>query len=481
MLTRLAKDIAIYGSADFVIKLAAFAVFPVYAHVFPVSDFGLMALISATVSLIAVVANVGLNNAVQRFYWDAATTRGEQPAIVSGGLALLGGSSVGLVTLLLVALYPARGVLEARYGVPWDIVLLACLTVIPEQVLQFAADTLRLHFAPWKFVLVSLLKNIFGIAIGLVLILGFDAGLPGFFWGGLIGATLAVPLGLILIRKDLTLALDRAVGKRLVSFGYPFVFAGLAYWMFGSLDRWMLAELSDPVQLGLYGIAFKFATIVVFVNTAFGQAWSPMAIKLAADDSNYRATYSRVLSTWFFLLTLLGGALALFSAEVVRLVTPSDYWAAAPALAILAAGVVLSGTTQITVVGISLERKTKLIARASWITAALNFALNLALIPVLGAVGAALATFLSYGVLTLLYLHWSQRLHPIPLEKTKLVYCAGFLLAITLASPYLNEYGGGVIIIAFKLVLLALLLLGGLMLRIVDPSMVGNLLRARIS
>ena len=56
-----------------------------------------------------------------------------------------------------------------------------------------------------------------------------------------------------------------------ISLAVLFIFAGIAYWIFGSMDRWMISILSDNVQVGLYSVAFKFASIVLFINTAFGK------------------------------------------------------------------------------------------------------------------------------------------------------------------------------------------------------------------
>ena len=119
-------------------------------------------------------------------------------------------------------------------------------------------------------------------------------------------------------------------------------------------------------------------------------------------------------------------------------------------------GSVLFGTTQITAIGISISRKTHLFARATWGIAALNLMLNIVLIPLAGATGAAIATAISYGVLTGLYLFWTQRLHPLPLEVSKFVYsmlccCAGLLLAALAAE------GAGAQWIAVKVLFLVVI------------------------
>ena len=479
MLRQLGKDAAIYGSADFLFKLIAFAVFPVYAHVFSVADFGVMALVTVSAAVLAAVANTGLNNAVQRFYWDPATDEARQPVMVTTGLVLLTASCVLTVGVALTALHPLRGVIHSRYGIEWLIIVLASLTVISDQLLQYALDTTRLHFAPLKFALISFLKNLFGAGIGLVLILAYDAGLAGFFYGGLLGTALAVLPGLYWIRKDLVARFDLRLARELIGFGYPFIFAALAFWALGSLDRWMLAELADNVQVGLYSIAFKFATVILFLNGAFGQAWSPFAIKVRRDHADYRELFSRILSLWFFGLTVIGMGLALFSPELLKLLTPEEYWPAVPALVICVMSTVLLGTTQVTALGISLEGKTRLFAKAAWLTLLANICLNLALIPPLGAVGAAAATFVSNGLLAALYLRWSQQLHPIPLETRKLLYTLGVAVAVVPLSMGLALAEWGVHILFVKTLVVALTVAGGMWSGILDNALIGKVLGLR--
>jgi O-antigen/teichoic acid export membrane protein len=469
MLKKLGRDVAIYGSGDFALRLLGFLVFPVYAHVFSVEEFGVMALITTTTGVIALIASPGLTMAITRRYWDADVSDAIRPVIVSTGLVSLFAWSGAVVALAIAGLFPVRELLASRYGAGWSMVLIGLLTIVPELVMQYCLNVLRVRALPWQFTLASFFKNVLGVAVGLVLILLFHGGLEAFFIGAFVGALAGVPIALWLVRQELTPRFDVATAKQLLGFGYPFIFAGLAYWVFGAVDRWMLAELSDARQLGLYAIAYKFAGILLFVNAAFGQAWSPIALKLRREDCDYRAAYSRVLSTWFFVLSLCGAAIAFFGHEMLRLLTPREYWAAAPALALLVMGVVLSGTTQITGLGISLENRTRLFATAAWTTALANVALNFVLIPRWGALGASAATFLSYALLTSLYLFWSQRLHPVPLEKTRLLYSAALVLVATGVS--LGPLSGDawpVTTMFSKCVLLALMAAGGFALGLVN-------------
>ncbi len=435
---KLLGDVAIYGSGDFAIRFLSFAVFPVYAHVFSVEEFGIMALVGAITGVVAIILNLGTSHAVQRYYWDPETPDDERPVVVSTGLWLLLASAMSLTVATLLLAYGLRDLLQERYDVMWLFMLLSLSSNVPSELLRFSQNVLRLHFKPWRFLTVSACNNLFGVILGLYMILYLDLGLTGIFLGGFLGVALSLPLGIWLISHEIRLSFNLAWARKLIRFGYPFIFSGLAYWVFGSLDRWMLSELSDNAQVGLYSIAFKFATALIMINTAFGQAWSPYAIKIFADEPNYREVFSRVLSYLLFFLALAGLGLSLFGREVLMLTTPEEYWAAATPVGIVTMSMVLAGTQQITGLGISLEKRTHLFSLGAWVTALLNFVMNLVLIPHWGAAGAAMATFVSYGVLSSMYLYWTQKLHPIPLEKYRLIYSLALVMAGLVASAYLN-------------------------------------------
>jgi O-antigen/teichoic acid export membrane protein len=242
----------------------------------------------------------------------------------------------------------------------------------------------------------------------------------------------------------------------LLGFGHPFIYAGLAFWLFGSMDRWMLAAFSSVDEVGVYSVAHRFASIVLFVSLAFGQAWSPISMKIRTDHpSRYRALYADVLLILACGMLLLGGGVALFSADLIRIVMPSGYAAASAPLAVLCLGIVFQSTIQITAIGISLEKATFLFARLSWSSAGLNFLLNLLLIPRYGALGAAWATTLSYLALTGSYLYYTQRLHPLPLAWRRLGIWLTLLVLLAAVSVGWIESLEPVLTVGGRLALLA--------------------------
>ena len=454
----LLKDSVVYGGADAISKLLAFVAFPIIAAALSPDAFGTMELLLTSTALLAMLMNCGLNNALQRFYWDADTLVDQRPVVVSSGFVTL--FVFGCLAMLLgLAMLPlAEKYIEAHHlPMSWAAVVAGLVLMAATQYLTYCLDVTRLHFAPWKFFSLSLLSRTLGLALAVLVVLQLNWGVDGIMEVQALAVCLALPLGLWLIRKDLVRNISFGWIKELVKFGYPFIFASMAYWLFASMDRWMLASMSSVAEVGMYSVAFRLAAIVMFFSTAFGQAWSPYAITLKTDfPDSYREQYVRIFMLLLAAMGLVGGSLALFSGELVAAIMPEAYLHSALPLAILSIGLVFQATTQVTALGISLEKKTHILARLAWMTAVCNFLLNLLLIPLFGAAGAAWATLLSYMILTSAYLYYTQKLHPLPIQWFHLiglsVLCVGFLsLSLALLSHQLSWY-----VVGLKLLLCAL-------------------------
>lgn len=437
---RLAKDSSIYGGADFFTKLVLLFAFPIIATVLSPKEFGALELIYTSTALFALLMNCGLNNAVQRFYWDKDTTPEQQPTVVTSGfVAMLIFGILAFVIGVCTVLFIYPKVKTDNWIVSEFTLVMALLAMTLTQWIQYALDVIRLHSKPWRFFILALVSRSVSIVFGLIAVVVFGFGIDGLLTAQATVLVFVIPLALWFIRHDLILSkFNMNSFKELVSYGYPFIYVSLAYWLFGSMDRWMLASYSSVEEVGIYSVAFRFASVALFVSSAFGQAWSPFAMKIRTEhSSSYREIYGNVLLVLFFVMILVGGFIALFSGEIINLIMPDEYLPSALPLSILCFSIILQSTLQVTAIGISLEKKTYIFARLAWLTAMVNFIGNWLLIPDFGAIGAAWATLLSYMILTLSYLYFTQRLHPLVIQWGRLLLLAGLGFFIAIASFFM--------------------------------------------
>jgi O-antigen/teichoic acid export membrane protein len=451
ILGKLLKDSVIYGGGDALVRVVAFVTFPIIASALSVDGFGVLELAMTLVTMGGLVARCGMNNAVQRFYWDPLTPEQQRPVVVTAGLTIT--VTLGAVLALLAyAFHPlvlqSGGGHVAAMGAIGAVGLALLLPLTPWT--QYLQDVLRLHFAPWKFMGFSAVLAAFAaVKLG--------AGVGGVIFAQALVLLVAFPLGLWLIRRDLTMGIDRAWAQRLLAYGAPFILTEAAFWLFASIDRWMLAAMIGAQEVGVYSASFRISVLASFVAMAFGMAWSPYAVKLQSEyPTRFKSMYAEILVLLLFVMLLVGGTIALFSGELVGLLLPSEFAGAAMPLCVLTLCVVVQASQQITAVGISLSKKTHLFAYLVWIAAGANVLLNLALIPHFGAVGAAWATLIAHLLLTVGYMLCTQRVYPIPFPKGRLLWLAALGAALLGSALALQSSELSITLIATKLAVVLL-------------------------
>lgn len=419
---KIIKDVAIYSLVDFIFKGIAFLIFPIYTHIFSIADFGIMNLITTILGIFGIVMNGGVNNAVQRFYHDPETNTLDKKLIVSNGLFIIFIWSIIIFLFSTIILFLFSNYLLVKYNLGFLLLFVALLSNIPNQIINYSIDTIRLYFEPWKFVMLSALQNILGVIFGLLFIYFFHKGVIGFFFGLLVSTFFTLPFAIWFIKRDIVFAFDKKWTVKIIKYGFPFIYAGLGYWIFESIDRWLLASYKGNVDVGLFSIASKISSILLFLNQAFARAWSPQSIKLMKDYPNdYKLKMSTLFINWFALLVFLGSGLSLFAKEFLIIMTPISYWDSYLPCVFLCFSMVLLGTTQFTAIGISIKKRTNYFGKITWIVAIFNLILNLFIIPRYGVLGSTFVTMLSYLLLTSIYFFVSQKLHELPIQTNKLI------------------------------------------------------------
>ena len=246
-------------------------------------------------SLVGLLANCGLGNAVHRFYFEPVATPGTRRGFISAGFWTLLAMCTGLVVATFTLFWGVP--IIASFALPHiSIPLSFCLlAVIPIQLVQFGQDVLRLYSAHWQYFFISVLKTVAAFAIGLGLVYWFEAGVAGYFFG-LLAAQLLL-LGWVVVSLADSLKVRPAVGQvaLMVRYGAPFVVAGLAQWLMSSSDLWVLGVLAGAADVGIYSLCLKLASIVSFVTTAFGLAWSPQVLRMHLEDADYRSIAGNTL------------------------------------------------------------------------------------------------------------------------------------------------------------------------------------------
>ena len=427
-LRRLATTGAAYTAASVSSKLIAVALLPLYTRYLTLADYGAAELMFAAAVAASIVIRLGLIEALLRFYYE----EDEDPAaVVSSSFAALFWVSTAAALIALPFARPISDAILTKPAADLGRITIGGLWVLT--MYEYLLTLFRLEERARAYFTTTILNVLATIGLTVVLVVGAGEGARGLLIGSYAsGAAFVLALALV-HRRRLSLLFDSALLRRLLRFGTPTMPAELSLYLLNFVDRIIIVRYAGLPEAGLYSLAVKFAQGINVIVRGFQLAWPPLAYSIR-DDDEARATYAAVV-TWFvtgcaFFVT----GMWLFSRWIVRVLAAPKFFHSYEAIGLISTGVTLYALYMVLVVILGRTGRTGFNFPATTAALAANVALNLALVPPLGIVGAGLALVASYIVVVALMYGFTQRLFPVSYEW-------GRLARVTLVSAALVGLG----------------------------------------
>jgi len=220
-------------------------------------------------------------------------------------------------------------------------------------------------------------------------------------------------------KKDIDTDKSNWCFKEMLSFSWPLIFSGLAWFLISGFDKIMLGILTSEVEVGYYNGATPIARHLIFFYTITVFIFQPIASKLYAQKNIQELKrYYQVLTKWIFTLAFpFIMVLLLFPETIITLFYGSKYIIASQALQLMTIGIMIYLLLALSAEVITVLGKTKIILLFTLIGGGINIILNYLLIPLYGINGAAFATMTSFIIINGslgFYLYKTTRIHPFP-------------------------------------------------------------------
>jgi len=427
-LRRLATTGAAYTAASVVSKVIAVALLPLYTRYLTPADYGAAEVMFAAIVSASIIVRFGTIEALLRFYYKDD----EDPArVVATSFAALFWFSTAAALIALPFAGPISEALLDRSAPGLARIAIGGLWVLT--MVEYLLTLFRLEERARAYFVTTILNVLAAIGLTVFLVVGQGEGARGLLLGSyLSGAVVALAL-IVVHRRRLSLWIDGPLLRRMTRFGLPTMPAELSLYLLNFVDRIVIVRSVGLAEAGLYSLAVKFAQAVNVLVRGFQLAWPPLAYSIR-DDDEARITYAAVV-TWFvagcaFVVT----GMWLFSRWIVRALAAPQFFDSYEAIGLIATGVTLYALYMVLVVILGRTGRTEFNFPATIAALVANLALNLALVPSMGIVGAGLALVASYVVVVALMYVFTQRLFPVP-------YQWGRLMRVLLVSAILVGLG----------------------------------------
>jgi O-antigen/teichoic acid export membrane protein len=354
--------------------------------------FGELSYAFAVVMIVSPIAMLALDEiAIRRMVQDPAC----RDEVLGTSCVMMIAGGVVAFGLAMAAIFLARP--EDRL-VHWLVGILAAGTIVQAFIaIEFWFESQM----QWKFTVYAktsafLLLSI--VKIGLILL---KAPLVAFAWAGLAETTVG-SAGLLIVywNRGYTIKIWRfsqTMAGSLLRDSWPLIFSNLLMMIYLRIDQVMLGNMVGSEELGNYSVAVRISEVWNFIPIAICSSVFPAIMKAQTISEELFYTH---LQRLYSLMALLAYGVALpiafFSKDVIQLLFSSAYADAGPLLAILIWTGVFTSLGAARNVFIISKNWTRVNLISTALGCLLNILLNYALIPRYGAMGAVVATFISY-------------------------------------------------------------------------------------
>lgn len=393
MIRALLKESSIYAIPTMLASMAGFFMLPIYTRVLTPADYGLLETVTKITDVFGLFLGAGIADAVVRFY-SGTENNEERKAIVATSVmvvilfGLLGGGVFALLSQPLSYFF-----LNSSNK---SLLIISFSAVAVGLLLRIALSIYRSDSQPWRFALVSMGMLITQIVFNLLALFVFKIGVSGMLLSSLCATFLwsSVTIAPIFFKSRGTF--DRGWCRRLLSYGFPLIFASLSQFMLNFSDRFFLVRNISMDSLGIYSIAYRIGMLVTMIFSIFGQSWWPSVVRMSTKPDairNIRRSNAlmSLISAWACVSVIL------FAEPLVNVMTTASFRGAHLFVPPIAASYwifcLVNGPMS---VGLKLRNRTKVFAAISAATAALCLVLSFIFIPPYGAWGAVFVTLASF-------------------------------------------------------------------------------------
>ena len=484
-LKKLAGQTAIYGISSILGKTINFLLIPIYTAYLPIEDVGAFTVIYSFIAFFNIIFTYGMETAFFRF----STGKGLDPQKVYGNTqSLIITTSLSLGALLYISAIPLAellGYTGQAYLFRWVALI---LTIDAVMAIPFAK--LRVEGKALVFALTKLLNILLNVGLNIFFIVfcyhvysgdllpSFQPAVTFFYrpdWGvdyillsNLLANAFILPF-LFYLTGKFTFALDKNVLQPMWHYAVPLLFMGLAgvtNEVFSrGLFEYALPEgfyegLNKREAGGVFGANFRLAILMNLIIQAFKYAAEPFFFQQATNKNN-PAIFAKVMH-WFIIFCSLLMVAVTVNLDIIGplFLRGEGYEKGLNIVPVLLLGYLFLGIYYNLSIWFKITDRTKYSLYITLIGAVITVLVLFIFIPVLGFMGAALSTLLSYMVMAVLCYIIGQKYYPVPYQTTTGIFYLGsaFILgyigfAIELENPLLEFLAQNAFLLAYAVMI----------------------------
>ncbi len=426
-LKRLGSETAMYGTSTILGRFLNFLLVPFYTNVLLPGEYGIVSYAYSMIAFVNVIYAFGMESAY--FKYASAKELGTEKQNFNTPFLSLFLAAVLFSLVIIAAANPLARALSFPHGYE-NIVLYAAGILALDSIAIIPFASLRMEHRARLFATIKFLNIVTNVVMNVLLLVVFHSGIEGIFISGLAASAISVLALLPTIVRHLAIDIRKDLLGALLRFGLPSIPAGLAAMAVQVIDRPILRSLTDDATVGIYQANYRLGIFMMLLVQMYDYAWRPFYFSMAKEE-NAKEVFARVLTYLVLFMSLVFLGLTFFLGDIVKigifgrhLIHP-NYWDGLNIVPVVLLGYMFLGVYTNISAGIYIQKNTRYLPLITILAAAVNVIANYALIPSIGMLGAAWATFWAYLAMAIAGYFFAQRVYPVQYEWGRVLKVAG--------------------------------------------------------
>jgi O-antigen/teichoic acid export membrane protein len=402
-----------YGVGTLGSQLIVYVMLPFLTRYMSQEEYGVVSVVTALYAFLNMLTNAGLPFATFRYYNESKDEADRRLTLGSSQLLFFLFAFVPAVIILLFS-RPVSVILLDSEQYAFMLQLMAWYLVV-DSMNTFGTVVLRIEVRPFIASIHSIILITCRTGLALLFVISYDMGGAGYWLGHLIGEAIGLVLMAWFIRRKISFQVSWYRIWELIKFGIPLIPATLSMTVLRVADRYIIGSLVGLDQAAIYDVGYKVGSMIVILIGPFRTAWVPYAFSIA-QKPDAQKTYRDVLTYLAAGCTFLILGVIVFRAELVSFIAPASYAGAVVTVGWVAVSQLFLAVYHIFSIGPMVKNNTRDLAWTAMLAGAVNLLLNFILIPLIGILGAAIATFIGYFTLTVLTYFAARRVFTLAVD-----------------------------------------------------------------
>lgn len=414
---KLFKSFSIYAGASFLNQGIGFLLLPIFTFYLLPEEYAQLSLINTMISIAIPFVILQVPGAIAVEYFKVKDSS-KFNNYLSSAISNTFFSFLIIMAVFFIGARPLSNWLELDSFWVLMVPVFALWQLFPRLIQSYY----QVSEKPIAFGIFSITKTSTELGLSILLVVIFALNYEGRLWAIWIAGLIFTIVAILLLRRAKLLHhfhIQREYQINALKFGIPLIPHTIGALVINASDQFFISKMVSMEALGIYSIGYKIGAIIMVLQLAFAQAWSPFLYKKLAEDTHKSKT--EIVKAGYVFMALLFVCLlglTVITPFIFKYILAKNYEGGMIFVFWVGLGYLFLGFYKVFTGFLFYHKKTKILGYLAGFNVLLNLTLNYFLILKYGTIGAAYATAISFFVFFLVVALISQRLFPMPWLST---------------------------------------------------------------